>query len=346
MKALVKVAAGEGKLELREVPEPEPGPGDVKIEVKAASICGSDLHILKGDIGIPMRFPVIPGHEFAGVVAAVGDGVASVRPGERVTAENTRVACGICPQCAGGSYNLCPRRLATGYAFDGAFTRFVVVPEARVHKLPDNVDFRCGALTDPSACAFHAVQERTGIEAGDVVLLTGPGSMGLFALQYVLSNGGTAILVGTPKDGARLALGRTLGAEVFDCTEAARQRVLSATGGRGADVCLECAGAEPAMQFGLELLKREGKFTQVGIFGRPVGLDLDQVLYKEIRLTGSFSQKYQGWEKALALCSRGGIQVEPLITHTFPLDRWADAFACFAGGEAIKVVFDMEAECR
>ena len=158
MKALVKFAQGDGNMEIREVPEPSPGPGEVKVEVMAASICGSDLHIMHGDIGIPMRLPVIPGHEFAGVVTEVGAGVEEIAVGDRVTGENTRTACGVCHQCATGSYNLCQKRLATGYAYDGAFTKYVVIPKIRIHKLPDNVDFACGALTDPSACAYHAVQ--------------------------------------------------------------------------------------------------------------------------------------------------------------------------------------------
>ena len=168
MKALVKFAEGNGNMELRDVPEPSPGKGEVKVEVNAASICGSDLHILHGDIGIPMRLPVIVGHEFAGVVADVGEGVRTVRTGERVTGENTRTACGVCRQCVTGSYNLCKERRATGYAFDGAFAGYVIIPENRIHKLPGNVDFKSGSLTDPSACAYHAVQELTGIETGNI----------------------------------------------------------------------------------------------------------------------------------------------------------------------------------
>ena len=341
MKALVKYASGDGNMELREVPEPSPGLREVKVEVKAASICGSDLHILHGDIGIPMRLPVIPGHEFAGIVTKLGEGVRDLQPGDRVTGENTRTACGICRQCTTGSYNLCQHRLATGYAFNGAFTKYVIIPEMRIHKLPDNVDFKSGALTDPSACAYHAVQELTGIDPGKLVLITGPGPMGLFCLQYVKLNGGIVILSGTEKDRKRLELGRELGADYVFSGDA-EKKMMEMTGGRGADVVLECSGAEAAAQLGLRLVGREGKYTQVGIFGRPIRFDLDQVLYGEIRLIGSFSQKYSGWEKALELCSQGKIKVTPLITHTFPLSSWREAYDLFANREAVKVVFDME----
>jgi L-iditol 2-dehydrogenase len=342
MKALVKFAPGKGNMELRDVPEPKPGPGEVKIAVKAASICGSDLHIRHGDIGIPMRLPVTMGHEFAGVVAECGAGVEGVQAGDRVTAENTRTCCGTCPQCASGSYNLCTERLATGYAYDGAFAPFVVVPQVRVHRLPDNVDFRCGSLTDPSACAYHAVQELTRINAAETVLITGPGPMGLFSLQYVKANGGTAILVGRPKDSARLKLGQKLGADFAISGGDLHAQIQKITNGRGVDVALECSGAEPAAQLALRALRREGRYTQVGIFGKPVTFDLDEVLYKEIRLIGSFSQKFLGWERALELCSLGKIQVSPLITHEFRLDAWKKAFDLFEKGKAIKVVFNME----
>lgn len=340
MQALVKFAPGPDNMELREVPAPQPGPGEVQIAVRAAAICGSDLHIRKGDIGIPMRFPVIPGHEFAGVVTVLGPGVADLEIGARVTAENTRYNCGICPQCANGSYNLCRKRLATGYAFDGAFASHVVVPRTRIHRLPDMVDFRSGALTDPSACAYHAVQELTGINAGDLVLVSGPGPMGLFCLQYVKANGGRVILSGAERDRARLEIGRALGADHVCAAAQVEDLVNELSGGTGLDRVLECSGAAAAAQQGLALLKSEGSYTQIGIFGKPLTFDLDRVLYREIRLLGSFSQKFTGWEKALELCASGSVRTEPLITHVFPLSAWEEAFDLFQNGQAIKVIFE------
>ncbi|MFN2350618.1 MAG: zinc-binding dehydrogenase, partial [Kiritimatiellia bacterium] len=290
--------------------------------------------------GIPMRFPVVPGHEFAGVVTAVGPGVEDLQPGARVTAENTRYNCGICPQCAAGSYNLCSKRLATGYAFDGAFASAVVVPRSRIHLLPDAVDFRAGALTDPSACAYHAVQELTGVNAGDVVLVSGPGPMGLFCLQYVKANGGTVILTGATRDRQRLELGRELGADHVCTAETAEDFIMQITNGVGVDRVLECSGAQAAAQLGLSLLRSEGVYTQVGIFGKPITFDLDRILYREIRLLGSFSQKFVGWEKALELCAAGRIQVSPMITHIFSLKDWREAFDLFESGAAIKVIFE------
>ncbi len=341
MKAVVKYAEGPGNICLKEVPEPEPGAGEVKIRVEAAGICGSDLHIYKWDIGIPTRVPFIIGHEFSGVIAEVGKNVKCFKGGERVTAENSRLVCGHCQYCMTGNYNLCKERKATGYAFDGAFASFCVVPEERVHLLPDNVDFVTAALTDPSACVYHAVQELTGIDAGDVVLITGPGAMGLFSLQYVKANGGIAIVTGLEKDRKRLELARRLGADfIIDVTqESLKELVDEITGGEGVDVALECSGAEEAARDCLELLRRQGKYTQIGIFGHPITFDLDKVLYKEIKLIGSFSQKFTAWKAALKLFSQGKILALPLVTDILPLEEWEKGFQRSFEGEAIKVVF-------
>jgi len=341
MIALVKYAPGPGNMELREVPEPVPGQGEVKVAVQVASICGSDLHIRRGDIGIPMRYPVVPGHEFSGIIKEAGAGVDKNLIGARVTGENTRSACGKCRYCAGGSYNLCRERLATGYAFDGAFAKHVIIPLSRIHRLPDNVDFASGALTDPSACAYHALQELTRINAGDLTLVTGPGPMGLFCLQYAMANGARVILTGRANDAPRLKLGQQLGADFTCSADNAEEEIMRISNAAGVDVAIECSGAEAAASLCLKTLRREGSYTQVGICGKPVKFDLDQILYKELRVVGSFSQKYFGWEKALEFCAGGLIKVKPLITHAFPLSEWQRAFDLFESGEAIKVIFKM-----
>ncbi len=341
MKAVVKYAEGKENIELRDVPEPAVGDDEVKIKVEAAGICGSDLHIYTWDIGIPTRVPFIIGHEFSGIITEVGKNVKRFKGGERVTAENSRSVCGHCRYCMTGNYNLCKERRATGYAFDGAFASYCVVPEERIHLLPENVDFITAALTDPSACAYHAVQELTGVNAGDIVLITGTGGMGLFSLQYVKANGGIAIITGLAKDRKRLDLAKELGADVtVDVSrEDLTDIVLDMSHGEGVDVALECSGAEEAAKECLELLRRQGKYTQIGIFGHPVTFDLDQVLYREVRLIGSFSQKYTAWSAAIKLFSQGKILAKPLVTDILPLEQWEEGFKRSFEGKAIKVVF-------
>ena len=341
MRAVVKYKLGEGNIELRECPEPSPGPREVKIRVEAAGICGSDLHILHGDIQIPMRPPFIIGHEFSGVVAGVGKGVMKWKKGDRVTAENSRSVCGYCRYCTTGSYNLCSERLATGYAFDGAFAEFCVVPDERVHFLPDNADFLTGALSDPSACAFHAVQELTGVNAGENVLITGPGPMGLFSLQYAKANGAQVIVTGRTQDSKRLELAKELGADfTIDVDAGDSEKSIKEHLREGEiDIFLECSGKATALELGISLLRKQGKYTQVGIFGSPINFDADQLVYKEIRATGSFSQKHSAWAEAIRLASLGKIKALPLVTHIMSLEEWEEGFRKFESGEAIKVVF-------
>jgi len=240
-----------------------------------------------------------------------------------------------------GNYNLCKERKATGYAFDGAFASYCVVPEERVHLLPDNVDYVTAALSDPSACAYHAVQELTGIDAGETTLITGPGPMGLFSLQYVKANGGVAIITGLEKDSKRLDLAKELGADktVDVSKENLAEIIWDITDGNGVDVALECSGSEAAAKDCLQLLRRQGKYTQIGIFGCPVTFDLDKVLYGEIQLIGSFSQKYTAWKAAVELFSQGKILAKPLVTDILPLEKWEEGFKRALDGRAIKVVF-------
>lgn len=342
MRAIVKYQSGDGFIELRDVPEPQPGPGQVKIAVQAAGICGSDLHIWHGDIGIPLKLPVVLGHEFSGVVEDVGAGVQGLRVGQRVTAENSHTVCGRCEYCLTGDYNLCLDRRATGYAYDGAFAPHCVVPAERVHMLPDSVDFVTGALSDPSACACRAVCEKTAVGPSDTVLITGAGPMGLFSTQYAKLSGAIVILAGTSADAARLAIGRGLGADhTVDVTQpGAPDAIRDLAGPQGIDVVLECSGAPAAARLGLDLIKRRGRFTLVGIYGRPFEIDFDQVLYKELVVKGMFSHKYPAWEIAISLAARGLIQVKPLVTDVLRLEEWEVGFTRFAQRKAIKVIFE------
>lgn len=343
MQAIVKYQIGDGFIGLRDVPEPDPGPGEVKIAVQAAGICGSDLHIWHGDIEIPVKPPVVLGHEFSGIVNKLGAGVTGgLEVGQRVTAENSHSVCGRCEYCMTGYYNLCAGRLATGYAFDGAFAPYVVVPAHRVHHLPDGVDFHTGALSDPSACAYRAVCEMGQVGPGDTVLILGVGSMGLFSIQYAKLSGGRVILAGTPADAARLEIGRDLGADLtIDVTQPDAEKEMSQFAGRGGiDVVLECSGAPAAARMGLKLIKKRGRYVLVGIVGRAFELDFDQVLYKELVVRGMFSHICQAWEKAIALAAQEKIQTEPLITDVLPLSEWETGFCRFAERKAIKVIFE------
>ncbi len=342
MKALVKYASGKGNVEILDVSEPAPGQGQVKVEVKAAGVCGSDLHIYHDEIAIPIEPPVIIGHEFAGVVAEVGSGVEHVRVGDRVTCETTAWSCGRCLPCRLGHHNMCASRKVVGYAIDGCFAKYCIANEPQVHLLPDNASFVAGALAEPLACCVHAVLELTAISAGDVVVITGPGSIGLLCLQLVKASGGLAIVCGTSQDSKRLEMAQRFGADLAVNVEIenALDLVCGLTDSQGADVFLECAGAPPAARLGLEITRRGGQYTQVGLFPGPFELDFDTIAYKEIRVTGSLGQRPASWNRALALLGQDRVDTEALVSRILPITQWREAFRLFEEKEGVKIVLE------
>ena len=217
MQAVVKTARGEGQVDLREVPVPAPGPGQVLLAVRAAGICGTDLHIYHDEYAT--QPPVVLGHELAGEVAATGAGVTTFAPGDRVTTETYFHLCGQCRFCRGGQPNLCPERRSIGSGVNGGFAPYVVVPERNLHRLPESLTFQEAALTEPLACVVHGALELPKVTAGDVAVVAGPGAIGLLTLQAVRAAGAAVVMLGTPVDTRRLELARELGAmRVIDVT--------------------------------------------------------------------------------------------------------------------------------
>jgi L-iditol 2-dehydrogenase len=314
----------------------------VAIRVKAAGICGSDLHIRAWDIKIPMRPPMITGHEFSGVIDELGSGVEGWQVGERVTAEPSYSVCGRCPWCRSGSYNLCPERKVLGYWADGTFAEYTIVPGERLHRLPENVGFYEGALVEPLACCVHGVLELTGIAAGELVVVTGPGAIGLLAMQVARSCGARVVVVGTEADARRLDVARSLGAEhtVEVGSDRPEALVMDLTDGVGADVLIECSGAPAAVDAGLGLVRKQGRYTQIGLFGRPVTIDFEQIAYKELRVTGSFAQRWTAWKRALTILEMGVVWLRPLISDVLPLSEWEDGFRKLEKREGLKVLLE------
>lgn len=236
MWALMTTAAGEGNVELRELPEPSPLADQVKIAVQAAGICGTDFHIYHDEYAT--RPPVVIGHELAGLVAEVGADVERVRPGDRVTSETYVSTCGVCRFCRAGAPNLCLQRRSLGSAVDGAFATYVIVPERNVRPLPPGIDFAAGALTEPLACVVHGALELPKVTAGDVAVVSGPGAIGLLTAQVVKAAGATVVVLGTTVDEHRLRLAMTLGADYTANVQETEPRSLmdDLTEGFGADI--------------------------------------------------------------------------------------------------------------
>lgn len=337
MKGVAKVAPGEGQVQIIDAPEPEALPGHALIAVKAAGVCGTDLHIYHDEF--PTKPPVIMGHEVAGIVAEVGDGVSTCQVGDRVTSETYFYVCGACQFCRDGLPNLCPQRKSIGSGVNGAFTNYVLVPQQNIHQLPDNVDEFAGALTEPLACCVRAL-EQSRVEPGEIVVVSGPGAIGLLTMQVVKAAGAKVIILGTSLDEARLEMARSLGADLALNVESENVETIigELTGGLGADVVFECSGVSASAQNCLKLVRRRGRYAQVGLFGKAITWDLEQVCYKELRVSGSNATVPSAWRKALRLLGSGQVQTAPLISDKLPITEWRQAFDIFEQKRGLKII--------
>jgi L-iditol 2-dehydrogenase len=337
MKALRKTATGSGHVAVVDVPELLPIKNQVRIRVACAGICGTDLHIFHGDFA-KVRPPVTLGHEVAGTVDAVGEGVTAWRPGDRVTVESEAHTCGRCQMCRSGRANLCAERLALGYGVDGGFADALVVRQSALHRLPDSVSFQEGALSEPLTVAVHAVSERSSLKSGGWALITGPGPIGLLVLQVVRAAGGHAIITGTARDAERLRLADELGAEatVQVDEEDLASRIEQITEGQGVASAFECSGVGAAIDDCLTCVQSGGEIVQIGLYGRPISLDMDQVAMREIALKGAFVHTNETWKKAIALMDTQAVNLKKLVSGTFPISAWQEAFHRSESGEGIK----------
>ena len=341
MKALVKTAKGPGCMEILDIEEPRTGPGQVKVKVVRAGICGTDVHIASGEFFHYLP-PLALGHEFAGTVAEVGEGVEGIAVGERVTAEPTKSTCGACPHCRSGAYNRCDQRDIAGVVSHGAFTDYVVTRAASIHKLPASVSFTAAALTEPLAVCVHGVTEQCSIREGDTVLVCGPGPIGLACLQVARAFGARVVVAGALRDIHRLALAERLGAErtVTAEGEALRSTVTELTKGWGVDMAIEAAGAPSAFRTCLESVRKGGQILQIGIPGRPVEVNMDQVAWKEVRIAGTFGQKDTAWRTAIHLMAERRVDMEALVSDILPLHDWESGFRLAEGGGGVKVLLE------
>lgn len=341
MRGVMKVGRGSGLVELREVPDPLAGPGEVLIQVGAAAICGSDIHIYHDRH--PYWPPVVLGHEFAGTVRDVGEGVTGYAAGDRVVSETSTGSCGTCFLCRSGNRHICPDKRAAGIGRNGAFADYIVMPAALLHRIPGGLPMEEAALTEPTAIAVHAVIERAAVRPGETVVITGPGPIGLLCLQVAKSAGaGMTIVSGTAASASRrLPVAQAVGADVVIniAEEDLVERVMAATSGHGADVVIETSGAPGAVELLPRLVRRLGRICVVGVAGLPtVSFPWDVALFKGVEVQFSFSSRHTSWVTGLRLLSTGRVQAGPLLTTGVPLERWHQAFEAQEQGRAIKAL--------
>ena len=343
MKALMKVAKGPGHFEVRDIPVPEVRkPDDVLIRVRYAGICGTDVHIYHD--AFQNYPPVVLGHEFSGVVEAVGDGVTGFKPGDRVVAEPHTRFCGKCDVCRAGKIQLCRQKRSPGWGIDGAFADYLVMPELFLHRIPDGVSDRIAALAEPLAIVTHEVLERGIVEPQDTVAVIGAGPIGLLAAVAAKAGGaGRTIVIGTDADEAvRFPAARKLGVDFILNGQRvdAVAEVLSLTGGKGADMAVEASGSEGGINTAIDVLRVCGRLTAVGMPGKDrVAVQWLKMIQKVLDVKFNLSSSVSSWERALGIMATTAADLSAVISHEMHIEDWELAFERIARGEAIKVLF-------
>jgi threonine dehydrogenase-like Zn-dependent dehydrogenase len=313
---------------LREIETPTPGPGDVRVRSVRAGVCRTDLDIATGALDPRwVRFPVVPGHEWSGVVDSVGEGVTGVEPGLRVVCEGN-IPCLRCARCRAGDTHLCANYDAVGFTRGGGWGEFVVVPARVVHSLPDHVSFDAAVLVEPGACVVKAL-DRARIEPAETVGVVGVGAMGALAIRLArLRSPGTIVAYGLHAGELELAL--ALGADaVVNVAEADAEAETRKHAGGGLDVVVETAGAVAAVELSTRLAREGGRVVNLGIAGRDAALTLpaDRIPLRDLTVYGSVGYTTAAWAKMVALLRDRLVDLDPIVTHRFPLDRFEDAFA-------------------
>ena len=337
-------SAPEPGLKRVTAPIPKVGPKDVRIRVTAFAICGTDLHIFEWDRWAESRIkpPLIPGHEFTGVVESVGPEVSLVRPGDRVTGE-THIYCGLCYSCRRGLAHLCNNVQILGVDRQGAFADFVVIPEQNVWKLNPKISDELAAVHDPLGNAVHTAL--AGPVAGLRFAVFGCGPIGCFAVG-VLKASGAAWVAAVDKNPIRLDLAERMGADLLLNVErdSVAQTIRDATGGDGVDGMLEMSGSAGAFRDGFEALANGGRVSLLGIPSKPLEIDVA----KEIIFRGATVQGINGrwifdtWYRMEALLLSGKLDIRPVITHTLGWDDFEKAVELQRSGKAGKIVLKRE----
>lgn len=330
-----------GKIEFQERILPEPVAHDVIVRVKAAAICGSDMHLYRGRHP-SAQLPSAVGHEIAGDVFAVGEAVQMCQVGDRVTIEPI-IVCGECEFCQRGQYHLCSRVSFQYRQGQGGFAPYFVVNEDRVFKLPDIISYAEGALVEPLSVALHAVK-LSGIRLGQSGAIFGAGAIGLLLLMLAKQVSGSKIFISDVRPHRlKKALHLGAGRAIDSSREDAVQVILEETAHLGVDQVFEAVGLESTLVQALNVTKKGGKITLLGISEIPQAmLPVNLFVQREITLSGSQGYNWD-FPDSLKLLASGSIDLKPLITHRLPLERLSEGFEILsdAESEAIKVVIEL-----
>jgi len=346
MKALVKSKSEEG-IWLEDIPAPETGPNDVLVKIRKTAICGTDIHIYNWDawarktIPITVPSPMAVGHEFVGEIVEIGSEVRGLTPGQRVSGEG-HVTCGHCRNCRAGKRHLCRNTLGIGVNRAGAFAEYIALPAVNICPLSDDISDDMGAILDPLGNAAHTALEFDLV--GEDVLITGAGPIGIMAVAIARHVGARNIVI-TDINDYRLGIARQMGAtRAVNISRQSLQDVMDDLNmTEGFDVGLEMSGVSAAFDSLLKTINHGGKIALLGILPAGTGIDWTEVIFKGLEMHGIYGRKmFETWYKMIALLE-GGLDIGPVITHSFAIDDFQQGFDVMRSGQSGKVILNWTA---
>ena len=333
--AVVNFSPEKYSVELRQIPKPEIKPDQVLLEVAAVGVCGSDLHQWTSDHSWPVNYPVVLGHEFSGHIAQLGKDVEGWSVGDRVVSETAAVIDPHSPLRHAGKYNLDPTRKGFGYGVDGAMTKYVSVPARCLHRVPDSLPLEKAALTEPCCVAYSATVENARIKPGDMIVVIGPGPIGLLCAALAKLQGAIVAVAGLEKDATRLEIAKSYGCDIIigDYSDWLRQG-----DGLGVDGVIDAAGVSSTLKTAIDIVRPAGWISKVGWGPKPLNFSIDPLVQKAVTLQGSFSHNWPMWERVLRLLDTGMLNIDPTIGGEWGLGEWKEAFHTMHSGEIVKAV--------
>lgn len=324
MKAMIITGINEyGMHEDLEVPKI--GPNEVLLHSRASGICHSDYELIEGKYIIPFTYPIIPGHEWAADVVEIGENVTNVKVGDRVVGE-CAIGCGLCLVCQNGDSAFCPNSNHFGFTQDGANAEYFKANAEWLHVLPDDVDYLAGSLIEPFSVAYKGIYDLGSVDAADVCVVVGGGTIGCCAVAVSHAMG--AFTIAVEPEGFKRDVCKELGADVVidPTTQDVAEEVKKYTKGFGADMVVECAGHDAALASTFDLAKNGGRISFVGInIGKIIPAELGKIQAKGLRIQGSVGSP-NVWERCIQFISKKKIDLSPIQTHTFRLDEAVEAF--------------------
>ena len=312
-----------------EVETPTPGPGEVLVRSRVAGICRTDLEVLHGDLIDPrlVRFPLVPGHEWSGTVSELGEGIDDLAVGDRVVCEGM-IPCNRCRRCKEGETQLCLNYDQIGFTRGGGYGEYVLVPRHVVHNLAEGVSFAAGSLVEPASCVLRGFS-RANPQPGETIGVIGIGTLGSLALRFGrLYAPGKLVAYGIREP--ELGLATALGAD--SVVHVVQEDPVAATGrlvGGGLDLVLETAGAVEAVELATRLVRPGGRVVLLGIAGegRVLELPADRIVLGDVNVIGNFSYSTSAFTGVVQLLEKGLVELDSIVTHRFPADRFEEAFA-------------------